>query len=257
MKRETVYFETAGDDHTLETFALVKQRAAETGIRKVVLASTTGRTALRAAEYFTGTDIRLVVVPHQYGFSAEGNLFPPDAAETLRANGHQVHFGTMPFHTDGLFGSQTPAVVANFLRCFCEGVKVCYEITLMAADGGLARAGEPVIAVAGTGANADTALVMQASNTRKLSKLRVNEILCKPYHGYCPCGKRRPRAGRRGRPAKNSAGRFSAAIKNNPLSHPTGHDGNCLMPASGRIKARGPKPAGLSADMENVFVTSG
>jgi hypothetical protein len=52
----------------------------------------------------------------------------------------------------------------------------------MAADGGLVKSGESVIAIAGTGANSDTALLMQASTTRTIGKLRVNEIICKPYH---------------------------------------------------------------------------
>lgn len=182
MKKEITYFETAKEDHTLETFALVKQRAKEAGITSVILASTTGLTALKAIDYFAGTGITLIVVPHQYGFSSEENLFPSDVAKALHDKGHKVHFGTMLFHTEKLYGSGTPSIIANFLRCFCEGVKVCYEITLMAADGGFVKNGEPVIAVAGTGANSDTALLMRASTTRNLSKLRVNEVICKPYN---------------------------------------------------------------------------
>lgn len=182
MKKEIAYYESAKENHTLETFELVKQRAKETGVKSVILASTTGLTALKAIDYFTGTGVKLIVVPHQYGFSSEENLFPYDVTKKLHEKGHKVHFGTMLFHTEKLYGSGTPSIIANFLRCFCEGVKVCYEITLMAADGGLVKTGETVIAVAGTGANSDTALVMQVSTTRNLSKLRVNEIICKPYN---------------------------------------------------------------------------
>lgn len=52
----------------------------------------------------------------------------------------------------------------------------------MATDGGCAQTGETVIGIAGTGRNADTALVMQAASTRNLSGLKVNEILCKPLN---------------------------------------------------------------------------
>jgi len=182
MKKEITYYETTNQDHTLETFALVEQRLVANGIKKLVLASTTGRTALNAMKYFAGKDISLVVIPHQYGFSSDENLFPEDTVKTLRENGHEVHFGTMLFHTDKLYGSSIPSVIANFLRCFSEGVKVCYEITLMAADGGLIKNGESVIAIAGTATNADTALLMQAASTRSLGKLRINEIICKPYN---------------------------------------------------------------------------
>ena len=102
--------------------------------------------------------------------------------KTLRDHGHYVHFSTMLFHSEKLFATSVPTIIANFLRCFSEGVKVCIEITLMAADGEFVKNGEAVIAIAGTAKNADTALFLQASNTRHLEKLRVNEILCKSYN---------------------------------------------------------------------------
>ena len=182
MKKEITYFEDTKQKHTLETFSLVEQRIAETGVKKIILASTTGRTALQAMEYFANMGVSLIIIPHQYGFSSESNLFPSDTVKVLRENGHEVHFGTMLFHTEKIYGSSIPMIIADFLRCFCEGVKVCYEITMMAADGGLVESGEAVIAIAGTGVNSDTALLMQAASTRNLRKLRVNEIICKPYN---------------------------------------------------------------------------
>lgn len=181
MERRIMYYEDAKQDNTLETFRLVEERLNELGVKKVVLASTTGRTALKAMEYFRDKGIHLVVIPHQFGFTPKG-LFSPEILKTLRENGHEVHFGTMLFHTDKLFGTDVPSVVANFLRCFSEGVKVCYEITMMAADAGLLAPGEKVITIAGTGKGSDTALVMQAASSRALNKLRVNEILCKPFN---------------------------------------------------------------------------
>lgn len=182
MKKEITYYESTKEDHTPETFELVDQRLAESGINKIILASTTGRTALQAMEYFAGKGIKLIVIPHQYGFSAETNRFPDETVKILREKGHEVHFSTMLFHTDKLYHSTVPTIIADFLRSFSEGVKVCIEITLMAADGGHVISGEPVIAIAGTGLNADTALLLQAATTRNLGKLRVNEIICKPYN---------------------------------------------------------------------------
>ena len=102
--------------------------------------------------------------------------------EELKAAGHHVHYGTMLFHTDKLFESNVPTTVANFLRCFSEGYKVCYEIVLMATDAGLLQPGEQVIVIAGTALGADTSLIMQAASTQNLRKLRINEILCKPLY---------------------------------------------------------------------------
>jgi hypothetical protein len=73
-------------------------------------------------------------------------------------------------------------MMANLLRCFCQGVKVCFEIVLMATDAGLLASQEKVIAIAGTGQGSDTALVMQAASSQHLNRLRVNEIICKPLN---------------------------------------------------------------------------
>jgi hypothetical protein len=61
-----------------------------------------------------------------------------------------------------------------------EGMKVVYEIAVMAADAGLARTDEEIIAIAGTGRGADTAVVLKPANARDFFDIRVKEILCKP-----------------------------------------------------------------------------
>lgn len=181
MERRITYYEDAKQDNTMETFRLAAERMEELGLKKLVLASTTGRTALKAMEYFKDQGIQLVVIPHQFGFTQKA-LFSPEILQTLKESGHEVHFGTMLFHTDKLFGNDVPTVVANFLRCFSEGFKVCYEITMMATDAGLLVPGERVVAIAGTGKGSDTSLVMQAASSRALNRLRINEILCKPLN---------------------------------------------------------------------------
>jgi hypothetical protein len=70
--------------------------------------------------------------------------------------------------------------VADFLRFFCQGVKVCVEILLMAGNAGLVEAGEEVVVVAGTGRGADTALVMRGATSTEPKGMRVSRILCKP-----------------------------------------------------------------------------
>jgi hypothetical protein len=179
MERRTVYYEGIGPENTETTFNLVRERIEAEGIKKLVLASTTGATARKAMDFFRDSGVKLVVVPHQYDFKRSENLFPAELVKTLREAGHGVHFGTMLFHTDNFYGSTAPSLMANLLRCFSQGVKVCFEIVLMATDGGLCASGEKVITMAGTGRGADTALVMQAASTQHLKRLRVNEIICK------------------------------------------------------------------------------
>jgi hypothetical protein len=86
----------------------------------------------------------------------------------------------MLFHTEDFYGTKTPQVMANLLRIFGQGIKVCAEIIMMACDGGCVEIGEKVIAVAGSGAGADTAVVATTSSSTKMGGLRIHEIICKP-----------------------------------------------------------------------------
>jgi hypothetical protein len=181
LEEKIVYFESPGKTNTETTLRLAAERAQARGIKTVVLASTLGVTARRAAELWAGTGIRMVVVPHQFGFFAgPGERFPSDLAAELRAQGHAVYFGTMLFHTERFYRSETPAAMADLLRTFCQGMKVCVEIVLMAADGGQVAAGEEVVVVAGTARGADTAVVAAAASSLHLADLHITEIICKP-----------------------------------------------------------------------------
>ena len=71
-------------------------------------------------------------------------------------------------------------IIANTLRIMCAGIKVVVECGVMAADAGAIRTDEDIIAIAGSGRGADTAVTMRASNARDLFQFRIKEILCKP-----------------------------------------------------------------------------
>ena len=180
MEEKIVYFEEPGISNTETTLRLAGERAKARGIKKIILASTRGDTARQAAELWAGTGIKMVVVPHQYGFMSGTQRFPAELVAQLNKKGHGVHFGTMLFHTDRLYGMETPRVMANLLRTFCQGMKVCVEITLMAVDGGHVAPGEQVVVVAGTGRGADTAVVAIAAPSTRMPELHITEIICKP-----------------------------------------------------------------------------
>ena len=179
MEEKIVYFEKPGKENTMNVIQLTKERAQARGIRRIVLASTRGDTARIAAASLEGTGLRLIVIPWQFGFR-DTQPFPQELVAELQKKGHQVHFGTMLFHTEDLYGIRTPQVMANLLRTFSQGIKVCVEILMMACDGGCVEIGEKVIAVAGTGAGADTAVVATASTSNRIMGLRIQEIICKP-----------------------------------------------------------------------------
>jgi len=179
MEEKVIYFEKPGKENTTDVIRLIKERAQARGIKKIVVASTRGDTARAAAASLEGTGLHLVVIPWQYGFR-DTQPFPQELVGELQGKGHRVHFGTMLFHTDDLYGIRTPQVMANLLRIFGQGIKVCVEIIMMACDGGCIEIGEKVIAIAGAAAGADTAIVATASPSTRMTGLRVHEIICKP-----------------------------------------------------------------------------
>ena len=179
MEEKITYFETPGMDNTETTLLLSLERAKARGINTILLASTRGDTARKAAELFAGTGIKMVVVPHQYGFG-ETQRFPKELITELEKKGHRVYFGTMLFHTDSFYGEKAPTLIATVLRTFCQGMKVAHEIILMATNGGCVAAGDKVIAVTGTGRGADTAVVATAAPTNRFHDLHILEIICKP-----------------------------------------------------------------------------
>lgn len=180
MKEKIVYFEKPGKENIGEVIKLVLERAKLRNINKIVVASTKGYTAKSVSDAVERKDINLVVVPWQFGFKKEENPFPQELVNELRKKKHLVHFGTMLFHTVDLYGTNTPQALANILRVFGQGMKVCVEIIMMACDGGCISKGEKVIAVAGTESGADTAVVATAAPSTKVTSLRINEIICKP-----------------------------------------------------------------------------
>jgi len=181
-----VYFETPGSEHTGAVIRIAVDAAGERGIKHLVAASTTGKSAKELLEAVKDRDLRIVAVTHNVGFSEEGkDEFDPALRQELIRAGHQVLTATMP--TRGInkaissrFGGYSQIEIVNAaLRMFGQGMKVCPEITAMAADAGLIPF-DDVIAIAGTGRGWDTAIVVKANSSNKFFDLKVREILCKP-----------------------------------------------------------------------------
>lgn len=181
MEEKIVYFEQPGKDNSKETLKLALERAEARGINKVVLASTWGETARMAAESWAGKGIKLIIIPHQFGFASEPKqFFPNELVVDLEKKGHKVHFASMLFHSEDLLQDNGSKALARILRTFCQGMKVCVEILMMATDAGLVSMGEQVVVIAGTGHGADTAIVGYGSSSSHVADLHITEIICKP-----------------------------------------------------------------------------
>ncbi len=186
MELKATYFENTGRENTEEVLRIVRQRAEELGIKTIVVASTTGDTAVKATEAFSG--FKIIAVSHFTGYRG------PNTQEFTEENRKIVESkGGVVLTTTHLFSGLSAAmrkkfntyiigdIVANTLRIFGEGMKVVCEIAVMAADGGLVRTDEDVIAIGGTGRGADTAVVLRPVNSGGFFDLKVKEILCKPH----------------------------------------------------------------------------
>jgi hypothetical protein len=179
-----VTFRGSGD-HTQDVIELAAKRANELGSAKIVVASRTGDTALRFLKSWPGS--RLVAVRYVYGFEEpNAQEMPAEAEERLRASGVRI---VTAAHALGGVGRairrkfntyQYDEIIASTLRVFGQAVKVACEITLMACDAGYVRTDERIIACAGSGRGADTALVLTPTNTHTFFDLKVHEIICKP-----------------------------------------------------------------------------
>jgi hypothetical protein len=179
------YFARPGKENTGPTLKIAKEAAERLGIRQVLIASTSGDTGRKAAELFA--DLGLVVVTHSAGFHGPNtHQLTVENREAILAQGARLltcqhAFGGVNRAVRRKLATyQLDEIIAYTLRIFGEGMKVACEITLMAADAGLIRTDEPVLAIAGTGSGADTAVVLRAANAQDFFDLRVNEILCKP-----------------------------------------------------------------------------
>ena len=183
MEEKIVYFEKPGISNTEVTLNLAKQRAVERKIEYIVLASTRGYTAKKALNTFKNTDIHLIAIPHQYG-SIEGDLFSAAIKKDLEEAGHEVYISTHLFSTQRFWLSKNEisGTLINAFYRFCQGMKVCVEITLMTANAGKIPLNQDIIAIGGTDIGADTAIVIRPSTSLKFEDLQIKEIICKPIY---------------------------------------------------------------------------
>jgi hypothetical protein len=177
-------FEKPGEENTEETFALARERAEVLGIDHVVVATTTGRTGAKAAWQFKGRQV--VVVTHSTGFSAPGvQELDPERRDEIEEHGACILTATHAFGGVGravrrrFQTYQVDEIIAQTLRLFGQGTKVCVEIAIMAADAGLVPVDLDVIAIAGSAGGADTAMVVRPAHVQDLFELKVRELICK------------------------------------------------------------------------------
>jgi hypothetical protein len=134
--------------------------------------------------------LEVIVVTHSAGFRepdtqelTDGNLVAIETAGAKVLTCQHAFGGVGRAVRKKLGTYELEEIIAFTLRTFCEGIKVVAEMALMAADAGLVRTDEPVLAIAGTGRGADTAVVLRPTNAQTFFDLRFLEIICMPAPG--------------------------------------------------------------------------
>ena len=187
MKIETNYFSGRSHENSVQALELAKKNARELGIKHVLVASSTGRTGVMAADIFKETNIKLVVVSQFAG----GIKFDSENRKRLEEKGIIIVKSVQPMYGIDrslmkVFGGISENyIIAQTLRLLSQGLKVAVEITLMACDSGVIPTDENVIAIGGTKRGADTVAIIKPSYSSMIFDkeygLRVRGIIAKPW----------------------------------------------------------------------------
>jgi len=185
----TYSFPEAGPRNTETTIRAAIERAQQLGIGYIVVGSARGRTAfqLKALCDELGYKDRLVAVTHHTGFGEVGlnELKEEDRARLMEAgctvvtSTHALSSISRSYRAK-FGGIDLLEIVAEAFRRFSQGVKAAIECSIMAADAGAVPVDEDIIAMAGTGRGADSAIVIRAANQNRFFDLKVREIIAMP-----------------------------------------------------------------------------
>lgn len=190
MEKSITYFDDVGPKNTEDVLRAAAVRARELGIEYLVVASTSGETALKAAEIFAGQKVKIIAISHQYGLKESGK-WEVDEDKLKRLTEMGVVMTTQSHMFSGveraiskrLGGSSRGDVISDTLRAvFGKGLKVAIECAMMAADSGHIPVSKDteIIAVGGTRWGADVALVIRPAHSFDFFSLQVREIIAMP-----------------------------------------------------------------------------
>lgn len=183
VEKTVLYFQKPGRGNTDALLKAARQRATSLGIKQVVVASTHGFTALRAKAEFEGTGIQVIAVTISAAYAKEGWTITETERTRLREAGITVLTCTHALSgelSDGLEVPGAQGMASKIFYRFCQGMKVAVEVALMAADAGILDMRREIVAVAGTGEGADTAIVVKPAYPRTFQQFEIRELIAKP-----------------------------------------------------------------------------
>jgi hypothetical protein len=211
--RKVHFFDEPREKNTDDVIATVVRRAKEGGIDAVVVASVSGRTAVKIAETLKGQGLETKVVcvsgPPSWERDAPQYKFPLIADnERKRLETLQVQIVDKtkepykPITVREIWEKKTlvvPYPESNlfWMTLICvggHGFRTAIEVVFMAVEAGALRTGRRVVSAAGTNRGLDSAIVLRACRFEDAvgrypsKRLKVEEILAMPkkttWRGY-------------------------------------------------------------------------
>ena len=187
QERRIFYFDSKGPINTDKTLEIALDCCKERQIQKVVVASSTGETALKL-HAIAPAEAGIIAVTYSAGsrFSEEVQQFLENRDEimskgiTIVRGMHALSATEKAFQNQYKTSMMPLNIVADSLRMFCHGVKVCVEIAIMAAEAGHISPDQEVVAVAGSHRGADTAVVLKPAYAANMFETRIKILLCMP-----------------------------------------------------------------------------
>lgn len=194
--RKVYYFDEPGRQNTEEVIEAVKDAIRETKTDCLIIASTSGETALKFANALKDEKVKMICVSEPPSRQIFGNKWPcinPATREKLEKHGVTI-IDRVPykFHDSVLemarWYTPIPEHMVGDTLAFVggQGLKVAVEVVFMAVQAGHVELDREVIAVAGYGGGADTAVIIKTCFPENLfspdieKRLEIREILAMP-----------------------------------------------------------------------------
>ncbi len=184
-------WDRVGRECTKDTAQAALERAKTLGITDFVVATNTGYTVEvlldEQKKVWPEGELNIVAVTHHAGFREPGSdEMSQEMRKSLAERGVSVLTTTHLFAniersvTSNWGGLYPGGLVSATLRMFGQGMKVCFEIAVMAKDAAMIPHDIEIMVLGGSGGGADTAVVMKPAHAKDFFDTQLLETVCQP-----------------------------------------------------------------------------
>lgn len=185
IKREVFYFEKAGEQNTDHVIEAVKERVKQGDLIYIVVASNSGKTALKLAQALRDTEAKIICVtepPQKLDWKAKWPSITEENRKRLKELGVIIvenipyaHYCSVLDSNQWQIPSPNTLVYMTLRAVGGAGLKVAMEVMFMAVWAGVIPPGEKVISIGGSRRGADTAIVVRSAFQEKFFTKKVSK----------------------------------------------------------------------------------